>query len=269
MASVEVFKKFFEGASLEAEDIFLLEKFQIEYWPGWVPERELSAILWEYPGIKHFLMRKCPEISTFLDKSTAEFGPAKDPAELACCEETLVWTIADLLVYNKCPEIYDAKEFHTWDFSEVTNITSLAGKVIVEGGAGTGTVTVRIAQTASQVFAIEPVTRLREFIREKAKQMELENIFVLDGFLHAIPLPDDFADVFISSHALGWQVDQEVIEFERVVKPDGMIIHCPGTADSEHEDSLHSFMISSKAGYSFAKYQAPDGIKRKYWKQVS
>jgi SAM-dependent methyltransferase len=227
----------------------------------------LAAILWAYPAIQQFLARKCPAISPFLEQATAEFGPAEGTTELKKYEENLVWTIADLLVYNKCPEVYDAKEFHTWDFREVTDITSLAGKTVVEGGGGTGAVTVRIAQRAHQVFAVEPVTRLRTFIRDKASQMKLNNIFVLDGFLHAIPLPDDFADVFISSHALGWHIDREAPEFERVVKPGGMIIHCPGTADRDHEDPLHTTLISEK-GYDFARYQAPDGPKRKYWKQV-
>jgi len=203
-----------------------------------------------------------------LDRVITEFGATESPAELAACEETLIWTIADLLVYNKYPEVYDSKEFHNWDFREVTDITSLSGKVVVEGGAGTGTITVRIAQTAKQVFAIEPVTRLREFIREKATQMQLENVFVLDGFLHTVPLPDNFADVFITSHALAWHLDQEIIEFDRAVKPCGMIIHCPGTADREHEDLIHTSLVSSKVAYKFARYQAPDGPKRKYWKQA-
>ena len=63
-------------------------------------------------------------------------------------------------------------------------------------------------------------------------------------------------------------IDQELVEFERVVKPGGLIIHCPVTDDREHEDPLHSTLISSKGGYSFARYKAPDGNKRKYWKQV-
>ena len=258
----------FRGASLEAEDLHLLESFQIGYLPGWVPERELAAVLWAHPGIKRFLAKKCPPVVDFLNRITAQYGPSADEQELEACADTVVWTIADLLVYNKCPEVYDRLEFHKWDFGEVTSITSLRGKVVVDGGAGTGRVTLEAAKSARQVFAVEPVARLRRFIREKAPSEGLSNVFVVDGFLHAIPLPDGFADVLITSHALGWRLEDELREFERVVRNGGFIIHCPGTAETEAEEEQHRRLISPDWGYAFSRYQAPDGWKRKYWKRV-
>jgi SAM-dependent methyltransferase len=224
--------------------------------------------LWEYPAIKRFLFKKCPEISLFIEGVTTEFGPTSDAEELAAFEDTLVWTIADLLVYNKCPEVYDLLEFHDWDFNEVTGITPLDGKVVVEGGAGTGQVTLRLAQRAKQVYAVEPVTRLRQFIRDKVQKAKYDNIYVLDGFLHSIPLPENSADIFITSHALGWHLEDELPEFERVVKPGGYIIHCPGTAASSGDDPTHTALVSLEWGYEAAAYQEPDGTKRKYWVQV-
>jgi ubiquinone/menaquinone biosynthesis C-methylase UbiE len=269
MGIVDLFKKFFEGAELEVEDLYLLEAFQLTYWPGWAPERELAAVLWGNPAIKRFLLKKCPEISDFIEGAQKKYRPASSPEELAECEDTLVWTIADLLVYNKCPEVYDGLAFHNWDFKEVTRITPLDGKTLVEGGAGTGQVTFHLADYAASVFAIEPVTRLRDFIRDKAKAAGLKNIFVLDGFLHAIPLPDNFAEVLVTSHALGWHLEDELLEFERVVRPGGYIIHCPGTALSSGEDDpTHQALVSPKWAYAVAEYLEPDGPKRKYWKQV-
>ena len=61
-----------------------------------------------------------------------------------------MWTIADLLVYDKCPEVYDGLEFHSWDFGELAGITPLENKVVIEGGAGTGRVTLEAALTAQQ-----------------------------------------------------------------------------------------------------------------------
>ena len=66
-----------------------------------------------------------------------------------------------LIVYNKCPDLYDGLEFHGWDFAEVTGITPLVGKVVVEVGAGTGRLALEAAATADTVFAVEPVARLR------------------------------------------------------------------------------------------------------------
>lgn len=259
-------RKLFSGADLQIEDLCLLESFQIEYLDGWVPEREFASVLWAHPPIDRFLRERRPEVSSFLDATKGRFGPAVDEGELANAEETVVWTIADLLVYNKCPDLYDRLPFHGWDFAEVTNITPLGDKVVVDVGSGTGRVALEAATMADAVFAVEPVGRLREFIRDKAARRGLDNVCVVEGFCHSIPLPDSFADVVITSHALGWRLEEELREFERVAAPDGHVIHCPGTDKSEVEQ--HERLISPEWGYEFARYQEGDGWKRKYWKQV-
>ena len=268
MTSVETFRRMFRGVCLEAEDLHLLESFQIGYLPGWVPEREFAAVLWAHPSIKRFLVAKCPSIQVFVERVVTAHGPAPDQRELARCAEELVWTIADLLVYNKDPEAYDALGFQAWDFGEVTSITPLEEKVVIDGGAGTGRVALEAAETARQVFAVEPVTRLREFIRERASKAGLRSVYVVDGYLHAIPLPDGFADVLITSHALDWCLEDELREFERVVKAGGYVIHCPGTAEGAGEEERHNRLVSSDWRYEFSRYKAPDGWKRKYWKQL-
>lgn len=263
-----MFKHTFKGVSLKVEDLYLLEAFQINYLPGYVSERELAAVLWAYPPIKRFLEKKCPSITDFVERVMAGYGPAVNQQELAECSDRLVWAIGDLLVYNKCPESYDALDFHNWDFNEVTMITPLDHKLVIDGGAGTGRVTLEAGRTARQVFAVEPVTRLRQFIREKALKDGLSNVFVIDGFLHNIPLPDEFADVLITSHALGWQLEDELREFERVTKKGGFIIHCPGTAEEAADEYKHSRLVSSDWQYEFSRYRESDGWKRKYWKQI-
>lgn len=269
MTSVETFKSMFKGVSLEAEDLFLLEAFQISYLPGWVSEREFAAVLWAYPALKRYLIKRHPPIAGFIERVMAESGPARDDQKLAKYSEGLVWTIADLLVYNKCPEAYDEQGFHRWDFGEVTGITPLMGKTVIDGGAGTGRVTLEAARAAARVYAVEPVARLRQFIREKAAQAGLGNVYVVDGFLDDIPFSAGFADLLVTSHALGWRLEKELAEFERVVKRGGTIIHCPGTAESPTEEERHRRLISSDWGYQWARYQAPDGWKRKYWKRVT
>lgn len=269
MTILDVFQRMFEGASLEVEDLFLLETYQIGLLPGWVPEREFAAVLWANPQLQRFLLKKQPAITAFVKEVMEKAGPAADPDELEQCGDTLVWTIADLLVYNVCPEVYDGLAFHHWDFGEIINVTPLEGKVVIDGGAGTGRVSLKAAQTAQTVFAVEPVGRLREFIREKAARQGLDNLFVVDGLLKAIPFPDNFADVLITSHALGWHLAEELPEFERVVKPGGVIIHCPGTAvNVAAEDPIHTCLISADWGYEHSQFWEADGWKWKYWKRV-
>lgn len=264
----DLFKESFKGVSLEVEDLYLLEAFQIEYFRGWMPEAEFAAILWANPSVKRFLVKKCPSISDFIERVTSQNAVAKDEERLAACIDKVLWTIADLLIYNKCPEAYDKLPFHDWDFREVTIITPLNGKTVIDSGAGTGRVTLEAARIASQVYAIEPVGRLRQFIRQKALDAYEDNIFVLEGFLHAIPLPDNFADILITSHALGWQLENELREFERVVKKGGYVIHCPGTAEVAEEEDQHYRLTSPDWGYDFSRYRETDGWKRKYWKQL-
>jgi len=249
---------------LEFEDFYLLEAFQIAYLPGWVPEREFAAALWAYPAIEHFLRRKNPSVSGFINKIKRGNGPAKDANELILCIKKVIRTCSDILIYNKCPEVYDNLEFHDWDFREITSIVTLDDKVVLDGGSGTGRVALEAAKYTRHVFAMEPVTRLREFIREKANKANLSNLFVIDGFLHSIPLPDNFVDVVITSHAIDWQLDKELRELERVVKNGGYVIHCPGTADTPSDEIVHSDLV--KNGYEFSRYKEADSWKRKYWK---
>ncbi len=268
MSCIDRFRSMFPGLDLEVEDLYLLEAFQIGYLPGWVSERALAAVLWAYPSLKRFLLYKHPPIRDLVESAMLRHGPVEDAETLAACGQALVWTIADLLVYNKCPEVYDGLAFHGWDWSEITAVVALEGRVVIDGGAGTGRVALEAAQTARYVWAVEPVGRLRRFIRDRASRQGLDNLSVVDGFLHAIPVPDRFADVLITSHALGWQLEDELAEFERVVKPGGTILHCPGTAEIEAEEPTHQRLISPDWRYSVSRFAGADGRKRKYWKHL-
>jgi ubiquinone/menaquinone biosynthesis C-methylase UbiE len=269
MASSDMFKGIFRGVSLEIEDLYLLESFQIGYFRDLVPEKEFAAVLHAYPSIHSFLVKRCPDITDYIERVLAEHYPAPNEKDLEACIDKIVWTVADLIVYNKCPKAYDSLEFHGWDFREITVITSLDDKVVIDCGAGTGRVTLEAARTARYVYAVEPVARLRQFIREKVAGNFLKNVFVMDGFLHSIPLPDNFADILITSHALGWQLQEELWEFERVVKKGGFIIHCPGTVKVPPEEQhVHHHLISPDWRYEYAEYRESDGWKRKYWKQL-
>ncbi len=200
MDAVDTLKEMFKKITFEVEDLFLLEGFQIGYLPNRLPEQELAAVLWAYPVIKRFLVKKHPPIADFIERIMAQFGPVTDPQALVEFGDRVVWSIADLLIYNKFPEVYDTQAFHNWDFHEaITSITPLENKVVIDGGAGTGRVALEAAQASSQVYAVEPIACLRQFIREKAAKTGLKNLFVVDGFLHDIPLPDGFADVLITS----------------------------------------------------------------------
>jgi hypothetical protein len=266
MTTSTYFRTMFRDAALEIDDLFLLESFQLALLPGWVPERELGVVLAARPEIARFFAARCPQVAGFVG-SVREMPRGVPPAEeVAHCGDEVVWTIADLLVYNKCPEVYDALPFHGWDFAEITSIVDLAGKTVIESGAGTGRVALEAAETATAVFAVEPVSRLRQYIRAKAQDKGLRNLYVVDGFNDCLPFPDAFADVVITSHALGWRLEEELRELERVVRSPGAIVHCPGTAVGVEEDQ-HEALIAAPWAYLYSEYDEADGRKRKYWKR--
>jgi hypothetical protein len=267
MTSAQVFQRMFRDATLETDDLFLLESFQIALLPGWVPEKELGVVLAARPQIARFLIARCPSIGSCVETLIEKHGRTAPAEEVAACGDEVVWTIADLIVYNKCPEVYDRLPFHDWDFSEVTSLVDLAGKTVIDCGAGTGRVALEAAEMAGLVFAVEPVSRLRQFIRTKAQSVGLRNLYVVDGFGDHLPFPDSFADVIITSHALGWRLEGELAEFERVVRRPGVIVHCPGTA-VRVEVEQHEVLVAPPWAYDYAEYDEADGRKRKYWKRV-
>ena len=88
----------FGGANLHIEDLYLLELFQIEYLPGWAPERELASVLWAHPFIYRLLRTKSPATSRYLDETKALYPLADSRNDLARAEDAVVWTIAEFFV---------------------------------------------------------------------------------------------------------------------------------------------------------------------------
>ena len=263
-----ILREMFQGVDLGVEDLYLLERFQIAYLPDRVPQREFAAVLWANASIKRFLITKHPPIAGFIEDVLARYGPAANQGELDAYSDRLVWEIADQFIYVKRPEVYDERANVGWDFDEVTSSVPLEHKVVIDAGAGTGQVAFAAAQTARLVFAVEPVSSLRQFIREKAARTGVTNLYAIDGFLHAIPLPGGFADVLITSRAIGWQLEDELREIERVVKKDGYAIHLSGYSDDAKDPPLHTRLISSEWRYVCSRYKDKEGWKRKYWKQI-
>ena len=259
----------FSGVELELHDLYLLESFQISYLPGCIPEKDFACVIEHNPEIAVFLEKKHPPIASFVSRVREENASSVPDNPSRASTDRLLWTIADMLVYSKCPEVYDSLDFHNWDFGEITAITSLEGLIVIDSGSGTGRVALEAAEKALAVYAVEPVTRLRQFIREKASLLKMKNLYTTDGFLHCMPFSDSFADVLITSHALGWELERELREFERVVRNGGYIIHCPGTAVKDNSGDIHEMLISPEWGYRYEVYSEADGEKRKYWKKVS
>jgi len=246
------------------DDLFLLDAHQVAGLPERAPTRELAAVLHAHPRLYRFLVARHPPIEGFLSQISNE-QDAVGNDDLVLCEDALVWELADWILYQRAPEYYHAEATIGWDLAAATDVVSLDGKVVIDAGAGTGVVAVAACPTAREVFAVEPVATLREYMRDRANELGIDNLFVLDGFLHAIPLPAACADVLVTRQAIGWQLEEELLEIERVLKQGGIALHL--FERPEVTDSV-DLVLQTLVAHGYQPGSCQEGHNRSYWKQV-
>lgn len=267
MAYSQMLRELFQETTLQAEDLLLLETFQIKYLPNRVAEKEFTALLIGYPVVHRFLVAKYPPIASFLTKLLKENKPSSDNRQIEVqCQEAL-WEIADLIIYNKHPELYDQNTRIHWDLSDISSITSLVDKTVADIGAGSGRIAFLAAKYARTVFAVEPVASFRSFMKEKAVKQSVDNLFVMEGTLDSIPLPDGSLDVLITSNAIGWNLKEELLEIERIVKSGGQAIHLL-YSDSQNDNPIHKIITSVPWNYHFTRDVSEKTMKIKYYKTL-
>ena len=183
------------------------------------------------------------------------------------CQEAL-WEIGDLIIYNKCPERFDAQAPIKWEIGEINTITTLEGKVVADVGAGSGRIAFLVAPYVQTVYAVEPVASFRSYMKEKAAEKGLNNMFVMDGSLDSIPLPDRSLDILITSNAIGWNLKEELKEIERVIKPGGHAIHLL-QSDMQVENPYHETLTSSPWNYTCLQNGNEEKMKLRYLREIS
>jgi len=159
---------------LSFNSLLLLERVQLSWFPGWVPERELGTALRANPVVEWYLRHKCPELGAWLDGVMSAAPTGNDVDSVRDAEETVMRSINDLLVYVVDPASYDARPFLEWDSRELTELVDFTGKTVIDVGSGTGRLALVAAPTAVAVFAVEPVGNLRRFLAEKARRQGLQ-----------------------------------------------------------------------------------------------
>jgi SAM-dependent methyltransferase len=254
--------------TISFNSLLLLERVQLSWLPGWLNEAELAIALQGNPAVAWYMPHKCPEISGWVEGvlEKAASAPPVEAERLRQAELHILNQINDLLVYAIDPSLYDAQPFLAWDSDELRSLTDWGGRTVIDVGSGTGRLALVAAEKAHAVFAVEPVTNLRCYIKEKARQQGYSNVFVVDGLITELPFPDGFADVTMGGHVFGDHPAEEYAEMARITKAGGMIILCPGTGLSE--EKAHDYLVAQ--GFEWAVFEEPgDGLKRKYWKNVA
>ncbi len=71
----------------------------------------------------------------------------------------------------------------------------------------------------------------------------------------------------MTSNAIGWNLEHELEEIERVLKPNAHAIHLM-KSDLEVENPFHDQLTSPDWKYDYIRSEVDGGIKLKYYKEV-
>jgi SAM-dependent methyltransferase len=260
----EQLEAWFGHLPLEVDDLLLLERFQLLALPSRAPSPALGAVVAADQRLRRFIETRCPELAEWIGE-LVELAD-RDTGNLADHRRAVVWELADWLVYQRFPAAYDRVDELRTSAEPFTELCEIEGRTIIDAGAGTGQLSVELARVARAVLAVEPVGRLREYVAQRASDAKLDNVYPLDGSLHQIPLPAASADALVTSRAIGWQIDDELAEVERVVSPGGWAIHLLGTPADGPPPALHEALEAH--GYASSRCRDATGWRLRYAKQI-
>lgn len=184
------------------------------------------------PAVQWYLAHRCPECAVLIEELAKNAPVVVSGDKIREAEKYALLSVEDFTIYTTPGEMAQHCDFiRGWNKEHLFDLADLFGKVVLDVGAGSGRLTFAAAEKAKWVYAVEPVSTLREFMRDKIKREKIQNVRVLDGFVEEIPFPDDTFDVVMSGHVVGDNYDEEIMELTRVCKAGGWLLDCPG--DSE------------------------------------
>lgn len=217
--------------------LLLLETFQIEWmfdedsWlfnePDW--QEMMGIALNANLHVKWYLMMRAPLRLESIQSICQKAPIVTDLNMIRKAEVYILTSIDDFITYTT-PEIMDkvCDFIIGWDEQHLFNLVDLRDKRVLDVGAGNGRLTFSAAKVAKEVYASEPVGTLREFMRQKIKNENIDNVKVVDGLITDLPYPDDTFDVVMSGHVMGDNLIDEILELTRVCRNNGTLINCPG-----------------------------------------
>jgi SAM-dependent methyltransferase len=218
-------------------NFLLMDRFQIRLMldsGGWRNDKAewrqaVGIALNANPAVKWYFENKCPESAEAISGIAADAPVVTDASEVRKAEVYALSSVEDFVIYTK-PWLMDRNcaFIYGWEKRRLFEMADFRGKTVLDVGSGSGRLAFAAAEQAAWVYASEPVDSLREYLRDKISREHIGNMRVVDGMADNLAYPDSTFDIVMSGHVVGDRWDAETVELERVCKPGGWLLDCPG-----------------------------------------
>ena len=228
--------------------------------------RNMGIALAANPQVTWYMARRCPEHASNIESVMQGGHLDATPEAIRAAEVAIMGSIEDWITYTT-PEVMDTScDFiYAWDKQRLYDLADFTDKVVLDVGSGSGRLAFAAAERASMVYASEPVSKLREYLRDKIAREGILNMRVVDGMAHSLAYPDSTFDIVMSGHVVGDDYDNEIAELTRVTKPGGWLIDCPGATVGT---ANHSPEAVQQGFEEFHYVSSLGGVVYEYRKQI-
>ena len=217
---------------------------------------DLAKAFSRYPYVLDFCSRKAPEcrgiISHIREKAMLNYSDE----EVRQAETAVLQTLEVFVVYAY-PEIMNNLNYiRNWNEKNLFALVELEEKVVLDVGSGTGRLAFAAAKRAKRVYASEPASCLREYMRDRIRRENIQNMKVVDGEVQNLPFEDDTFDVILAGHVVGDYFDAEIAELSRVGKNGGWIVCCNGEDEFRRKGPSKKFITG---GFEYFFHKSREG----------